>query len=72
MHSYGREQRSIFLQVRLLLIFLGRLNEEKNLDMTFHLACKPEAMVLVETFWPIQWFYDPLNPFTARLEVMKN
>ena len=68
MYSCGREQRSIFLQVRLLLIFLGRLNEEKNLDMSFHQACKPEAMVLVQTFWPI----DPLNPFTARLEVMKN
>ena len=40
--------------------------------MSFHQACKPEAMVWVETFWPIQWFYDPLNPFTARLEVMKN
>ena len=40
--------------------------------MSFHQAYKPEAMVWVETFWPIQWFYDPLNPFTARLEVMKN
>lgn len=40
--------------------------------LSIKLVIKPEAMVLVETFWPIQWFYDPLNPFTARLEVMKN
>ena len=53
MHSCGREQRSIFLQVRLLLIFLGRLNEEKNLDMSFHQACKPEAMVLVDEGVPV-------------------
>ena len=72
MYSCGREERSIFLQVRLLPIFLGRLNEEKNLDMSFHQICKPKAMVLVETFWPIQWCYDPLSPFTARLEVTKN